>query len=62
MKEVIEKLFKPTKTYRMGSYYGKHILEKETGDYISETEFIKIMLDFGYNYNERKGTFNCIAV
>ena len=29
----------------LGSYYGKHILEKRLGEYVSEEDFIKIMIE-----------------
>ncbi len=52
-------IFQESKTYSVGSYYGKHLLEKYLGYYISENVFIAFMMVRGYKYNEKKGTFKC---
>lgn len=52
-------IFQESKTYSVGSYYGKHLLEKYLGYYISQTTFIAFMMVRGYKYNEKKGTFKC---
>ena len=49
MEDILRKLFKPTRTYQLGSYRGKHLLEKEIKSYISEDEFIQIMEANGYD-------------
>ena len=58
MNIIISELFEPTKTYILGSYRGKHILEEYLGEYISEEDFIKIMIENGFKCN-KKGQLNC---
>lgn len=50
--ETIKVAFKPSPTYVLGSYYGKHILENSIGRDVTETEFMKIMSDLGYKRNK----------
>ena len=47
-KECIPKLFKKIPCYKLGSYQGKHIVEKYLNTYISNGEFIIAMLLCGY--------------
>jgi hypothetical protein len=46
--DVINKLFEPCYHYKLGTYRGKHILENELKRYVSEGEFIDIMVGYGY--------------
>jgi len=46
--EVINKLFEPCYHYKLGTYRGKHILEDKLKRYVSEGEFIDIMIEYGY--------------
>jgi hypothetical protein len=43
-------IIKPVKSYNLGSYYGKHVIEKfrKTNNYISNGEFIIAMMLVGY--------------
>jgi len=50
-------IFSESKCYELGAYFGKHLLEKYLGYYISENIFIAFMLVRGYKYNEKKRTF-----
>ena len=52
--EVINKLFEPSYRYKLGTYRGKHILENELKRYVSEGEFIDIMIEYGYTYKNGK--------
>jgi hypothetical protein len=54
MKEVIDKLFEPCYHYKLGTYRGKHILEDELKRYVSEKEFIDIMIEYGFVYKNGK--------
>ena len=54
MESVIKKLFKPVSTYTLGSYRGKHVLEKELKTYVSEEQFIKLMTEMGYKMNKKQ--------
>ena len=54
MKEVINKLFEPCYHYKLGTYRGKHILEDELKRYVSEKEFIDIMIEYGFVYKHGK--------
>ena len=50
-------IFNESKCYELGAYYGKHLLEKYLGYYISENTFIAFMLVRGYRFNENKRSF-----
>jgi len=50
-------IFSESKCYELGAYYGKHLLEKYLGYYISENTFIAFMLVRGYRFNENKRSF-----
>jgi hypothetical protein len=50
-------IFDESSTYQLGSYFGKHLLEKYLGYYVSEINFIDFMKQNDFKYNERKGTF-----
>jgi len=50
-------IFSESKCYNVGSYFGKHLLEKYLGYYVSETTFIAFMILRGYRYNEKKKSF-----
>lgn len=52
-------LFKKTVTPCLGTYSGKHIWEKHTGQYISESDFTVAMVDAGFKYNPTKGKLCC---
>jgi hypothetical protein len=52
-------LFKKTITPCLGTYSGKHIWEKHTGQYISESDFTVAMVDAGFKYNPAKGKLCC---
>jgi hypothetical protein len=52
--DVINKLFEPCYRYNLGTYRGKHILENELKRYVSEGEFIDIMIEYGYVYKNGK--------
>lgn len=52
MEAIILKLFKPVSVYTLGSYRGKHVLEKELKTYVSEEQFIKLMTQMGYKMNK----------
>ena len=50
-------LFNDSSTYNLGSYFGKHLLEKYLGYYISEKQFITFMTERGFKFNEKKRSF-----
>jgi hypothetical protein len=50
-------IFSESKCYKVGSYFGKHLLERYLGYYVSETTFIAFMLLRGYRFNEKKKAF-----
>ena len=50
-------IFQESRCYDLGAYFGKHLLEKYLGYYVSETTFIAFMLVRGYKFNETKRTF-----
>jgi hypothetical protein len=50
-------IFDESSCYKLGAYFGKHILEKHLGYYVSETEFIAFMLVRGYKFDEKKRCF-----
>ena len=52
--DVINKLFEPCYHYKLGTYRGKHILEDELKRYVSEKEFIDIMIEYGFVYKNGK--------
>ena len=54
MDEHITHLFRPTATYNLGAYRGKHVLEKHLGHYVSTSDFINIMKDLGYTMNKHQ--------
>lgn len=54
MEAIVSKLFKPVSVYTLGSYRGKHVLEKELKTYVSEEQFIKLMTQMGYKMNKDK--------
>ena len=49
---IVLHLFKPVSVYTLGSYRGKHVLEKALNTYISEEKFISLMQTFGYKMNK----------
>ena len=60
--EVIPLLFKKLKTYSktcIGSYEGKHIVEKYQNEYISNNEFIMAMIMLGFKPQIHLDTENC---
>ena len=50
-------IFSESPSYKVGSYYGKHILEKYLGYYVSEDDFIKFMKRHDVKFNEKKMAF-----
>jgi hypothetical protein len=52
-KIILSKIFKPVSTYTLGSYRGKHVLERELKTYVSEEQFIKLMTELGYKMNNK---------
>lgn len=50
-------IFNESPSYTLGSYFGKHLLEKYLGYYISEKDFILFMSIRGYKFNEIKRSF-----
>ena len=52
MEAIVLQLFKPTSVYTLGSYRGKHVLEKALNTYISEDKFITLMQTLGYKMNK----------
>ena len=52
-------LFKKTATPCLGTYSGKHIWEKHTGEYISESDFTVAMVDAGFKYSPARGKLCC---
>ena len=52
-------LFKKTATPCLGTYAGKHVWEKHTGQYISETDFTVAMVDAGFKYSPARGKLCC---
>ena len=50
-------IFDESRCYKLGAYFGKHILEKYLGYYVSENEFIAFMLVRGYKFDENKRSF-----
>jgi hypothetical protein len=50
-------IFDESKSYLVGSYFGKHLLEKWLGYYVSEQEFVEFMKQHGFKYNESKRCF-----
>lgn len=50
-------IFDESNCYKLGAYFGKHILEKHLGYYISENDFIMFMLKQGYKFDEKKRSF-----
>lgn len=50
-------IFSQSSTYTLGAYFGKHLLEKYLGYYVSENEFIAFMLVRGYKFDEKKRCF-----
>lgn len=50
-------IFQESSRYELGAYFGKHLLEKYLGYYISEQIFISYMVLRGYKFNERKRMF-----
>jgi len=55
----MDTLFKKTVTPCLGTYKGKHIWEKHTNKYISESDFIVMMVDAGFKYSPSKGKLCC---
>ena len=53
MESIISNLFKPTSTYQLNSYRGKHILENYLKRYVPEEEFILIMKQVGHKMNTK---------
>ena len=53
MEAIISTLFKPVSVYTLGSYRGKHILEKALKTYVSEDKFIQLMTQMGYKMNNK---------
>jgi len=51
--------FKETITPCLGTYSGKHIWEKYTGQYISESDFTVAMVNAGFKYSPNKGKLYC---
>lgn len=56
--ECIPILFKRIPCYKLGSYQGKHIVEKHLNTYISNGEFIIAMILSGYIFKKIDG-LNC---
>jgi len=50
-------IFNHSASYSFGSYFGKHILEKYLGYYVSEDDFIKFMKRHDIKFNENKRLF-----
>jgi hypothetical protein len=52
-REWIERNMRPTKTIRpCDSYYLKHVMERETGKYVSNGAFIAAAISLGYRHTE----------
>ena len=51
------RIFSESPSYKVGSYFGKHILEKYLGYYVSEDDFIKFMKKHDVKFNEKKMAF-----
>lgn len=49
-------IFNHSNTYEFGAYFGKHLLEKFLGYYVSENMFIEFMRNNDFKFNERKRT------
>jgi hypothetical protein len=50
-------IFSESSTYCVGSYFGKHLLERYLGYYVSEDDFIAFMKKHDYKFNEKKLLF-----
>lgn len=50
-------VFDESRSYTLGAYFGKHILEKWLGYYVSEDQFIAFMKRHGFIFNENKRCF-----
>lgn len=50
-------IFDESDGYKFSSYYGKHLLEKYLGYYVSEDSFIDFMKRHDFKYSEKKGLF-----
>jgi hypothetical protein len=51
--------FVRTATPCMNAYLGKHLYEKHTGKYISESDFIVLMVSCGFKYSKATGKLCC---
>ena len=51
------RIFNESSTYSVGSYFGKHLLEKYLGYYIDEDSFIKFMMKHDFKFNDKKMAF-----
>lgn len=50
-------IFSESSSYCVGSYFGKHLLERYLGYYVSEDDFIAFMKKHDYKFSEKKMTF-----
>ena len=50
-------IFRKSATYDFGAYFGKHLLEKYLGYYVSEIDFIKFMKRHDFKFDEKTETF-----
>lgn len=55
----MDSLFRKTATPCLGTYQGKHIWERHTGKYISESDFTMLMVNAGFKYSPSKGKLCC---
>lgn len=51
------RIFSESRSYTFSAYFGKHILEKYLGYYVSEDDFIKFMKKHDIKFNENKRLF-----
>lgn len=51
-----------TTRYKMNSYKGKHIVEKQLGKYVSNGEFIIAMILLEYRFQAISKSLNCLFI
>jgi hypothetical protein len=53
LKYFLEAYCNPLKNYKLGAYRMKHIYESATNIYLTEDQFIELMVSNGYRCNKR---------